>query len=67
MYSQDLGGCISTLDMGGIPVKKPKKLYHIITDSKFLELMEPFLDYNGGLKLFYGEMKLLILTIKILS
>jgi len=38
MYSKDLGGCVSTLDMGGIPVKKPRKLYHIITDSKFLRI-----------------------------
>ena len=51
MYSQDLGGCISTLDMGGIPVKKPKKLYHIITDSKFFRINGTiFLDYNGGLE-----------------
>lgn len=51
MYSKDLGGCLSTLDMGGIPVKKPKKLYHIITDSKFFRINGTiFLDYNGGLE-----------------
>jgi len=51
MYSKDLGGCLSTLDMGGIHVKKPKKLYHIITDSKFFRINGTiFLDYNGGLE-----------------
>jgi hypothetical protein len=51
MYSKDLGGCVSTLDMGGIPVKKPRKLYHIITDSKFLRINGTiFFDYNGGLE-----------------
>jgi len=51
MYSKDLGGCLSTLDMGGIPVKKPKKLYHIITNSKFFRINGTiFLDYNGGLE-----------------
>jgi hypothetical protein len=51
MYSKDLGGCVSTLDMGGIPVKKPRKLYHIITDSKFFRINGTiFFDYNGGLE-----------------
>ncbi len=51
MYSKDLGGCLSTLDMGGMPVKKCKKLYHIITDSKFFRINGTiFFDYNGGLE-----------------
>ena len=51
MYSKDLGGCISTLDMGGNSVGKSHKLYHIITDTKFFRINGTiFFDYNGGLE-----------------
>jgi hypothetical protein len=51
VHSKDLGGCVSTFDLGGIPVEKPQKLYNIITNSKFFRINGTiFFDYNGGLE-----------------
>ena len=44
-------GIQSTLDIAGVQIQKPKKLYHILTDSKFLTVDGiQFFDYNGALE-----------------
>ena len=46
----DLGD-FSTLEIGGISLDKPDKLYHLITDSKRLQIGGTyFYDYDGGLE-----------------
>ena len=46
----DLGD-FSTLEIGGVSLEKPNKLYHLITDSKRLQIGGTyFYDYDGGLE-----------------
>jgi len=44
-------GIQSTLEMAGIPINKPEKLYHLLTDTKFLTINGiQFFDYNGAIE-----------------
>lgn len=44
-------GIQSTLDMTGDLISKPEKLYHLITNTKFLTIQGiQFFDYNGALE-----------------
>ncbi len=47
---EDLG-IQSTLEITGTPIHTPEKLYHILTDTKFLTINGiQFFDYNGALE-----------------